>query len=134
MAKILDSNNTNSVTEYFLGINEFNRPTVWNDVNATYTLLIRLILLEPGTYPNHPKMGVGLVSRYRYAKGDEILQLQNDIEDQIATYLPQFTSIEVELTLTSTKDLFIQIVIDGIAYELIYRSEFETLEAVKEEG
>ena len=79
-------------------------------------------------------MGVGLVSRYRYAKGDEILQLQNDIEDQIATYLPQFTSIEVELTLTSTKDLFIQIVIDGIAYELIYRSEFETLEAVKEEG
>ena len=45
MAKILDTNKPNSVIEYFLGTNEFNRPTVYTDVDATYTLLIRLILL-----------------------------------------------------------------------------------------
>lgn len=132
MAKILDTNKPNSVIEYFLGTNEFNRPTVYTDVDATYTLLIRLILLDPGTYPTHPRMGVGLVSRYRYAKDSELTQLSNDIEDQIATYLPQFTSVSVELTLTTTKDLFIQIIIDGVAYELIYKTEYETLEAVKE--
>jgi predicted component of type VI protein secretion system len=77
-------------------------------------------------------MGVGLVSRYRYSKDSELTTLANDIEDQIATYLPQFTSVSVELTLTTTKDLFIQIIIDGVAYELIYKTEYETLEAVKE--
>ena len=45
MAKILDTNKPNSVVEYFLGTNEFNRPTIYTDVDATYTLLIRLILL-----------------------------------------------------------------------------------------
>lgn len=130
MAKILDTNKTNSVVEYFLGTNEFNRPTVWTDVDATYVLLIRLILLEPGTYPNHPRMGVGLVSRYRYAKADELNNLKNDIQNQIATYLPQFSSIDVELTLTNTKDLYIQIIINGIAYELVYKPEYQTLDAV----
>ena len=132
MAKILDTNKPNSVIEYFLGTNEFNRPTVYTDVDATYTLLIRLILLEPGTYPTHPKMGVGLVSKYRYAKESELNQLADDIESQISMYLPQFTSVGVELTLTKTKDLLIQIIINGIAYELTYRPEYETLEAVKE--
>lgn len=130
MAKILDTNKTNSVVEYFLGTNEFNRPSVWTDVDATYVLLIRLILLEPGTYPNHPRMGVGLVSRYRYAKADELNNLKNDIQNQIATYLPQFSSIDVELTLTNTKDLYIQIIINGIAYELVYKPEYQTLDAV----
>ena len=130
MAKILDTNKTNSVVEYFLGTNEFNRPSVWTDVDATYVLLIRLILLEPGTYPNHPRMGVGLVSRYRYAKSDELNNLKNDIQNQIATYLPQFSSIDVELTLTNTKDLYIQIIINGIAYELVYKPEYQTLDAV----
>jgi hypothetical protein len=132
MAKILDTNKTNSVVEYFLGTNEFNRPSVWTDVDATYVLLIRLILLEPGTYPNHPRMGVGLVSRYRYAKAEELNNLKDDIQDQITTYLPQFSSIDVELTLTNTKDLYIQIIINGIAYELVYKPEYETLEAVKQ--
>ena len=132
MAKILDTNKTNSVVEYFLGTNEFNRPSVWTDVDATYVLLIRLILLEPGTYPNHPRMGVGLVSRYRYAKAEELNNLKDDIRDQITTYLPQFSSIEVELTLTNTKDLYIQIIINGIAYELVYKPEYETLDAVKQ--
>ena len=130
MAKILDTNKTNSVVEYFLGTNEFNRPSVWTDVDATYVLLIRLILLEPGTYPNHPRMGVGLVSRYRYAKADELNNLKNDIQNQIATYLPQFSSIDVELTLTNTKDLYIQIIINGIAYDLVYKPEYQTLDAV----
>jgi hypothetical protein len=132
MAKILDTNKTNSVVEYFLGSNEFNRPSVWTDVDATYVLLIRLILLEPGTYPNHPRMGVGLVSRYRYAKAEELNNLKDDIQDQITTYLPQFSSIDVELTLTNTKDLYIQIIINGIAYELVYKPEYETLDAVKQ--
>ena len=130
MAKILDTNKTNSVVEYFLGTNEFNRPSVWTDVDATYVLLVRWILLEPGTYPNHPRMGVGLVSRYRYAKADELNNLKNDIQNQIATYLPQFSSIDVELTLTNTKDLYIQIIINGIAYELVYKPEYQSLDAV----
>ena len=130
MAKILDTNKTNSVVEYFLGTNEFNRPSVWTDVDATYVLLIRLIVLEPGTYPNHPRMGVGLVSRYRYAKADELNNLKNDIQNQIATYLPQFSSIDAELTLTNTKDLYLQIIINSISYQLVDKPEHQTLDAV----
>ena len=53
--------------EYSISINEFNKPKEYDGINSLYITLIRLILLEPGTYQTNPNMGVGIVSRFRYS-------------------------------------------------------------------
>ena len=52
--------------EYLLDMNNFDQPEILKDKAAIAALLTRLILLEPGTNPLFPTMGVGLVSKYRY--------------------------------------------------------------------
>ena len=99
MATVLDLNKPSTYREYFIGIDEFNHPKVYTDQHATFVLLIRLILLEPGTYPNHPDMGVGLVSRFRYSMDVDMGKLSNTIKEQIMTYLPQFTLTDVRCVL-----------------------------------
>ena len=47
-------------------------PKVLDEKDATHTLIVRLILLEKGTYPTHPDMGVGIVSNYRFAFTEEL--------------------------------------------------------------
>ena len=49
--------------DYLLDVNNFEMPKIFNDQQAIAALLTRLILLEPGTNPLFPTMGVGLVSR-----------------------------------------------------------------------
>lgn len=131
MAKVLGPNKKATVTEAFLGIDEFNHPKVYTDQHATYVLLVRLILLEPGTYPTRPNMGVGLVSRYRYAIEDQIEQLQSDIEEQVREYLPEFQAINVTVTYNSiSKEVNIQITVDDYTYQLTYNSETNTLSSL----
>lgn len=115
--------------EYFLGVDEFNHPKVYKNEDATYVLLIRLILLEKGTYPTRPDMGVGLVSRYRYAFNDKIKQLESDITDQIATYLPEFTGVSVKVE-SDNKIIVIAITIDKYTYQLTYTRDKNTLSAL----
>lgn len=131
MAKILNPNKEVTITESFLGIDEFNHPKVYTDQHATYVLLIRLILLEPGTYPTRPNMGVGIVSRYRFAIEDKIEQLQTDIEDQIREYLPEFQATSVVVSYKSnTKEVNIHITVDAYTYQLTYNSETSTLSSL----
>ena len=51
-----------TIKEYSLGIDKFNRPAVYDEPKSTYIKIVRLILLEKGTYPTRPNMGVGLIS------------------------------------------------------------------------
>ena len=127
MSKILDTNKPNTVVEYYLGVDEFNHPKVYTDEDATYSLLKKLILLEPGTYPTRPEMGVGLVSKYRYGEADILSTLRDDIKEQIEKYLPRFHNVEVRLLLTKTKELQIEIIMNQIVYAMIYKSDMHTL-------
>lgn len=106
-------------SEYILSTNKFNQPVVLKDGQAIATVLIRLLLLNPGTIQSHPDMGVGLISRYRYMDTTEINSLKLDIEDQINTYLPQFTLTEVELSIVDNNELNVRITIDNTIYSLV---------------
>lgn len=86
-----------AIEEHLLSVNSYEEPTVLHNGDAAYTLIIRLLLLEPGKDPNRPKMGVGLISRYRYTTTDNINQLKADIKDQIMTYLPDLIATEVDI-------------------------------------
>ena len=115
-----------TLREYTLSLNEFNRPKVLEDQDATCIKLAQLILLEKGTFPTRPDMGIGIVSRYRYSSSEDLEQLKADIEDQTATYLPELIATEVEVS-ESDKRLKIAIVVDNVVYSLTFDKETKTL-------
>ncbi len=86
-------------SEPLLSVDKYYRPLVVNNENYATLLLIRLILLEPGTIQTHPDLGVGLVSKFRYASDVDMNKLSNSIKTQIAKYLPQFTFVDVKCEL-----------------------------------
>lgn len=112
--------------EHLLSVNSYEEPTVLYDNDAAYTLIVRLILLEPGKDPNRPKMGVGLISRYRYTTSDNINQLKQDIKDQIITYLPDLITSDVDIKAYGTTLAF-YIKTDKVTYGLKFDSDTNTL-------
>lgn len=106
--------------EYLLDTNNFEEPRILTDQQAIAALLTRLILLEPGTNPLFPTMGVGLVSKYRYMMQDKESALKNDIKNQIATFLPQANCTNVKLIYNSDKTIDIEITVDNTVF--VYQS------------
>jgi hypothetical protein len=104
--------------ECLLTTDEFSQPMVLEDQNAVGTLLLRLFLLQPGTNPLHPEMGIGLVPRYRFITTADLNDLTTLIKDQIQTYLPlEYSSTaEVYLEIKPTKYLLITIIINDVKY------------------
>lgn len=103
------------IKEYLMTTTKFSKPKVVKDRDAIYTLLVKLALLEPGTYESHPDMGLGLRSKYRYSY--DANKIKTDYKKQIQTYLPMLTNIEV---LTEIKDhyLLIEVHIDDVNYPI----------------
>lgn len=104
--------------EYVLSFNDFNEPGVLEGKRAIGLLLVRLILMDPGTDPLHPDMGVGIRS-YRFAIG-KLEQLRLSVEEQIATYLPEFQAASVAIIECPDKTCNIEITIDDTVY--VYES------------
>lgn len=96
--------------EYFLSLDKFNRPAEVSGGEAVAYLIARLILLEPGSDPLHPTMGVGLISKYRYSNKME--ELKSEIKDQISTWLPDFIAdTDISLIVTPDKVLNVEIIL-----------------------
>lgn len=107
--------------EYLLSTNEYLEPKVVKGSEAYGILLMRLLLLVPGTNPLHPAMGVGLGPKYRYISREGLNDLQALIQEQINTYLPSnfITATKVYLTLKdNSKYLIITIIADETKYVL----------------
>ena len=102
--------------EMLLSVDSFKKPTVLQGKEAIGILLVRLIQLEPGTIASRPKMGVGLLSNYRYCDEEKASQLQDHIREQIRTYLPEFQGVQVVTNLREDGKLIIDITIDKILY------------------
>lgn len=102
--------------EYVLSINDIKEPRVLEGKEAIATLLVRLILLEPGTIPDKPMMGVGL-KNYRYSQREGVEDLRKRIHGQITTYLPRYQGADVTVKLNKNNTLTIGIEIDGVLYK-----------------
>ena len=114
---------------HVLSLNNFNMPKVFNASDSAYVHIIQLILLEPGKYQSHPKMGIGIKSRYRYNNEDNFLiNLKSEISDQIMKYLPELTDVTVSLT---HNNHILGIIIDTSegTYVVAYNSETDDMEA-----
>lgn len=105
--------------EYLFSISDFKEPAKVVEREAIALLLVRLILMDPGTNPLHPNMGVG-IRKYRFGL-DNIDELRNNVEQQIQTYLPDFQNATVEIKITEDKLCNIEISMNNIVY--IYDSK-----------
>lgn len=100
--------------EYLFSVNEFKEPSSVQSKQAISILLVRLIMMEPGTDPLHPTMGIG-IKKYRYGV-DNTYDLRMAIENQIKTFLPMYQNVTVSIVITEEKLCNIEISIDDIVY------------------
>lgn len=108
--------------EYLLAINDFNLPKSLDGIETDIILIIRLLLLDPGTYQSHPNMGVGLVSKWRYSDAERLSDLEEEIQKQITAYLPYLAAISVSV---KYQKKYIVIDIDTSSYVLRLRTNEE---------
>ena len=100
--------------EYLMSVNKINEPIVESNQRAIALLLLRLILLDPGSDPLHPDMGVG-IRKYRFSV-DTLEELRSRIDDQISTYLPDFLASEINIVINSDRTCNIEITINDTIY------------------
>lgn len=99
--------------EYLLSVDAYNNPFIVEDNEAIALDLVRLLLLNPGSDPLRPEMGVGLKD-YRYAM--PLDELNARIADQIATYLPQYQNVNVDIIRTPDKVANIEISMGDVTF------------------
>lgn len=100
--------------EYMFSINDFKEPENITGKRAIATLLVRLILMEPGKDPLHPTMGVN-VRKYRYGLNN-VEELRREVKNQIETFLPCYQNASVDIKVTKEKTCNIEITIDDTVY------------------
>lgn len=118
-----------ALNEYLLSVDKYNNPAVKTDKDAIFYLLIRLIMLNPGTIESHPDMGVGLIKNWRYSDMGQIPQLEAEIQSQIETYLPMLQGVSVKVEQVESKEIAIYIKISNIIYS--FKTENGTLVDLK---
>ena len=100
--------------EYLFSVNEFNEPAVWTGKSAIGLMLVRLIMMDPGSNPLHPTMGVG-IRKYRYGINNTE-ELRKKVQEQIETFLPCYQNATVAIIVTPDKVCNIEIAINDIVY------------------
>ena len=108
-----------AVTEFAFSVDDFKNPKSFKNPEAVSTLLIRLLLLEPGTLQSHPEAGLGLYSRYSYSTEGTALKLQGEYQSQIERFLPQFQGARVTVK-EKNKTFRISVEIDNTMYAISY--------------
>ncbi len=104
--------------EYLFTVDNFKKPVILDQKKAIGLLLTRLILLQPGSNPLFPEMGVG-IENYRFSM-DKIPEIQEKIKTQIKTFLPCFPASDVKVVNTDDHVCNIEITIDDTIY--VYNS------------
>ena len=104
-----------NLKEPLITLDQYNRPVDLVGQDAEIMLITRLILMDPGLIQTHPDMGVGLVSMFRYSTELDVKKLRDRIANQIQTYLPMFTTVEVKVELDDQKHiLYIYVTSDQV--------------------
>lgn len=116
------------IKEVLFSIDEYNKPKVKKGRDAICLLLLRILTLTPGDSQRYPEMGVGLVTKWRYADSDKLPELKNAIEKQISEYLPNFQTLDISLSInTNTKELLVDVNIDNTLYSFTTNNDRDTV-------
>lgn len=103
--------------ERLLSVNNYKKPKVLDTPKGNYYNILRLLLMEPGTNPLFPLMGIGIKSKSQFITEDKIQDLQVEINNQIEKYLSNLMATSVELVLDENKSLRISISTEAERYD-----------------
>lgn len=93
------------MNEYLMDVDKRQQPKVFTKYEGDRINVFRLIMLEPGTFPTHPTLGVGLVSRWRFRDVDTIKSsLASTIEAQLKDFMPQLIDPQVTVTIVNNNN------------------------------
>ena len=106
--------------DYLMSVDMFNNPATVSGDRAQALKIVRLILMNPGSDPLHPEMGVGL-KQFRYSlntKGSKALEeLKIKTEKQIEQYLPHLKlKSGINFTITADHTLSIEISLNNTMF------------------
>ena len=137
----LSFNDKANIRDYLLGVNDINRPKVVDlkDIkpgkwNSAVTMICRLIMMRKGTIPDIPDIGVDITGRYRFSFESELPDLENDIANQVNTYLPEFYPVNVRCEMIQEGEkhkVLIHVIINEIEYLIMYDITDNTLEGLQ---
>lgn len=102
-----------------LSLNKYNTPKIIDGLSLINLQIIRLLLYEPGTSPDFPDKGFGLVSKYRYIEVSKLPELEREMERHISFWLPGLEQVTVSLEFKN-HTLHIGIAADEVFYEYTY--------------
>lgn len=120
--------------ERLLAKDNFEMPKVLKDNEAAVVNIIRLIIADPGTYPLHPEMGVGLYSKFRTGWSDEVvISLRSEIQNQIQTYMRELSGVSVNVV-SRGHNLFITIQFNDTMVNLMANVDNKTITIEELEG
>lgn len=105
------------ISEGLLTTDKYNKPMLLKDKDALAILLLRLLVMTPGTNPLHPELGVDIRGRYEYCGEDDLDDLNTEIETQISIYLPSYITCTVEAEIRDNRSMGISITIDDMLFK-----------------
>jgi hypothetical protein len=130
-----------NVRDYMLGLDDLGQPAVIDmenirvgKMNSAVLMIARLLYLKKGTYADQPDLGIDIIGRYRFSFEEELISLRNELKDQITTYIPEFTPVEVMCSfqwVDNKQTVLIEVTVNETAYQLVYNPENYTLDALE---
>jgi hypothetical protein len=106
--------------ELTLNISNYNKLDTSTGYVAYASLILQLLFMKPGTYPNSPNLGLD-IGKYQFDLFDEseINEIEREIRDQLHQYLPQTESCNILVDSISLNDLGNKIL--GLGFSLYYK-------------
>lgn len=103
--------------EFTLNTNDYKGILTESGILGYARLVINLLFLKPGTYPNSPEMGIDIQQYSFDIMDDELLSdIENDIRTQMSIYLPGNIDIDIFVEMIQPNDSLKKIL--GIAFRV----------------
>lgn len=118
------TNTERFLNEMILEKSPFNQLDMRTDKVALAQVIQNILIIEKGTYPNNPTLGVG-IENYIFEKFTEALriELENEITQQISKYIPNRYDVSVNIehkdSTNGLKVLFLKFEIASLAESTI---------------
>lgn len=89
-------------------LDDFNKPISYSGVDAWVHQIMQLCMLDPGSIPSNPTIGIG-ITRYEFLLEDDRRKLCNEINRQVPLFYPDmpFTEVTVEASQESSDILYL---------------------------
>lgn len=99
-------------------LDDFNKPICYSGKEAWIHQLLQLCMMDPGTIPSNPTIGIGM-KRYDYLLEDDRNKLASEINRQVPIFFPDMPFVNCSVQLPTEEEdndilyLIITFVVNG---------------------